>query len=91
MQSTQPLQRTTDSHEGPDPHEDLTIAEHLETMRKCDEHRPGEVCFHAESGEQHWVEEDQLARFIREFGALHPSNYLAEHGTRWEDDLFNNA
>ncbi|RYD37075.1 MAG: hypothetical protein EOP87_04260 [Verrucomicrobiaceae bacterium] len=75
---------------GPGPHEDLTIAEHLETMYSGDEHRPREKCFLDESHEQLWVDEDQLARFLKEYGALHPSDYRSQHGTDWQDDLFQN-
>lgn len=91
MQTTHSLQQKTEDKpksEGPAPHEDLTIAEHLETMRQCDEHRPGEKCFVTGNHETLWVDEDQLTRFIREFGAEHPSDYFSQHGTQWQDDLF---
>jgi hypothetical protein len=81
-----PSESTTDS--GPVAHEDLTIAEQLETMRVRDEHRPGEVCFLGEDGRKRWVAESEVARFIRRLGATHPSDYLAAHGTPWQNDLF---
>lgn len=77
--------------EGPRPHEDLTIAEHLETMCRHDEQRPGEQCFIVEHGESHWIDSSDLSRFIHEFGALHPSDYFSRHGTDWRHDLFNQA
>lgn len=73
---------------GPRPHEDLTIKEHLETMCREEKKRRGEQCFITEDGGQHHIDEDQLTRFLREYGALHPSDYQSKYGTAWQDDLF---
>ncbi len=73
---------------GPRPHEDLTIAEHLETMCREEKKRRGEQCFVLEDGEPHYLDEDQFTRFVREYGALHPSDYLSKYGTDWQEDLF---
>jgi hypothetical protein len=73
---------------GPAAHEDLTIAEHIQTMRVSDEHRPGEECFLNSHGEKHWVTADDARRFIRRVGAQHPSDYLATYGESWEKDFF---
>ncbi|GAA5125748.1 hypothetical protein JIN84_14610 [Luteolibacter yonseiensis] len=60
-------------------------------MRLTDEHRPGEDCFLDAHGAKHWVSSVEVQGFIRKFGAEHPSNYLASHGTRWEEDFFNDS
>lgn len=73
---------------GPAAHEDLTIAEHIQTMRVSDEHRPGEECFLNGHGEKSWVAAEEVRRFIRRVGAQHPSDYLATYGERWEKDFF---
>ena len=77
-----------DPHDGPHPHEDLTIAEQIETMRLSDEHRPGEQCFLTEHGERRWVSESDVEHFIRTYGALHPSNFLVTQGGDWREDFF---
>ncbi|RYD20296.1 MAG: hypothetical protein EOP88_15625 [Verrucomicrobiaceae bacterium] len=74
--------------QGPLPHEDLTIAEQLEAMWTEDKDHPGEESFRCEDGKTHSIDKDQLSRFLREFGALHPSDYQSQHGTDWRDDLF---
>lgn len=79
------------SPKGPSAHEDLTIAEEIETMRVAGEHRPGEECFLDSHGEKHWVSTAQVQRFVRRFGAEHSSNYLTAHGTSWEADFFNDS
>lgn len=85
--TTKPEAATTAS-QGPAAHEDLTIAEELETMRVQDESRPGEQCFLNENGEKRWVSESEVNRFLRRLGAMHPAVYLATHGFRWEQNLF---
>jgi len=81
----------TKSTKGPSAHEDLTIAEHIESMRVAGEHRPGEECFLDSHGNNHWIATAEVGNFIRKFGALHPSNFEAEHGRNWEEDFFNNS
>lgn len=76
---------------GPSAHEDLTIAEQIESMRVAGEHRPGEECFMDSHGENHWIAVVEIQSFIRKFGAEHPSNYLAEHGASWETDFFSKS
>lgn len=73
---------------GPRAHEDLTIAEHLETMWTDDKNHPGDECFRCEDGETHAIDKDQLTRFLHEYGALHPSDYQSRYGTDWKADLF---
>lgn len=72
----------------PAAHEDLTIAESLETMRVADEHRPGECLFVGSNGRQRWISTAELGDFVGRFGSTHPSNYLATHGIDWEDNFF---
>ena len=78
------------SGDGPAPHEDLTIAEQLETMHVVAEHRPDEVCFIDTKGENHWLAESDLKRFITEHGAEHSSTFVSVHGTDWQNQLFDN-
>ena len=73
---------------GPEAHEDLTIAEHLESMRIDGEHRPGEQCFRGPHGAHCWVEDAVLKSFLAESGAVHPSDFLTSHGTEWDTVLF---
>ena len=75
-------------HDGPGPHEDLTIGEHIETMLRRSEHRPGQQCFVNEHGEKRWVAESEVTHFIRKYGAEHPSNYALIHGSDWLEDFF---
>ncbi|MES2437987.1 MAG: hypothetical protein V4584_02915 [Verrucomicrobiota bacterium] len=77
------------SRSGPEPHEDLTIGEHIETMRVRDEHRPGQWCFLNEHGEKRWIAESEVQRFVRKNGAEHPSNYLSIKGYEWQRVFFN--
>lgn len=74
--------------EGPQAHEDLTIAEHLGSMRSESEHRPGEQCFLVPDGARHWVEDSVLERFLAENGSVHPSAFLNSHGSDWHMVLF---
>lgn len=74
--------------QGPSPHEDLTISEHLETMRVRDENRPGEQCFLNEQGEKRWVADSEVTRFLRRVGAEHPAEYLTSQGTTWQQRFF---
>jgi hypothetical protein len=84
-----PLGKMIDStSDGPAPHEDLTIAEQLETMRVTDESRPGELCFSDTKGRTRWLSENHVNRFINDHGAEFPSNYLLAHGTDWHDIFF---
>ncbi|MEO7100417.1 MAG: hypothetical protein ABI162_13730 [Luteolibacter sp.] len=79
---------TTMIHDGPAPHEDLTIAEHLETMRLQNENRPGEQCFRNENGEKRWIPDSELERFLHESGAIHPSDYFSMNGRDWREIFF---
>ena len=72
----------------PTAHEDLTIEETLKTMRVTGEHRPGEQCILDDSGRKHWVADATFRNFLRDHGAEHPSNFLAEHGVPWTQRLF---
>ena len=72
----------------PAAHEDLTIAELLETMRATDEHRPGEALFVGENGKQRWITLPEFGDFIGRFGSSHPSNYLANQGIDWKENFF---
>lgn len=72
----------------PPAHEDLTIAETLETMRTTVEHRPGEQCFVDEMGRFRWIQDADLKDFVGRFGAEHPSNYFAAHGVDWKESFF---
>lgn len=81
----------TKSTKGPSAHEDLTIAEHIENMRVSGEHRPGEECFLDSHGDNHWIATTEVRDFIRKFGAIHPSNFSAEHGRSWEEDFFHHS
>ncbi|MEO5912886.1 MAG: hypothetical protein ABIS50_01550 [Luteolibacter sp.] len=74
----------------PSAHEDLTIAEILETMRVNDEHRPGEQCFLGERDQRRWISDTELLEFVKDHGAEHPSNYLEAHGIDWKENFFNN-
>ena len=73
---------------GPQAHEDLTIAEHLESIRIRDEHRPGELCFSAPDGEHRWFPESEVKNFIASHGADHPSGFLTSQGTDWQHTFF---
>ena len=74
--------------DAPAPHEDLTIAEHLEMMRVNGEQRPGEQCFLNERGEKRWVADSEVKRFVRRVGALHPSDYEVANGSDWTLNFF---
>ncbi len=89
--NTTSTQRGTEvfvSSNGPDAHEDLTIAETLELMCDSSQSRPGERCYIRGNGQQYWISEDQVERFTSYFGALHPSDYEAVHGNSWELRFF---
>lgn len=75
---------------GPAAYEDLTIAEHIQSMRVSGEHRPGEECFLDSHGDKHWVAAGEVQHFIRDAGAQHPSDYQAAHGGDWEKTFFSN-
>lgn len=72
----------------PAAHEDLTIEETLKTMRVGGEHRPGAQCFQDDSGGQHWIDDGAVREFIQQHGSEHPSNFLANHGKRWDEAFF---
>lgn len=74
--------------QGPSAHEDLTIAEHLSNMLAGDEHRPNEQGCVDEHGKVAWLSENRIEQFVREFGALHPSDYQNRHGRPWQADFF---
>ena len=76
------------SGNGPEAHEDLTIAEQLDQMRDPHDRRPGEVCLVSSEGQKYWVSDSALEQFLRDHGAEHSSDYLASHGVTWEADLF---
>lgn len=78
----------SESSTGPGPHEDLTIADHLEMMGVEEKRHPGECCFENESGERRWISDQDLEQFIRHFGAVHPSDYFATHGHDWKVTFF---
>jgi hypothetical protein len=73
---------------GPAPHEDLTIAEQLQTMRLESADCPGESCFLNSRGKKCWIANGVVERFIRRLGALHASDYLAAHGAAWQSNFF---
>ena len=77
-----------DQSEGPSANEDLNIAEQLQTMRMPEKDRLGELCFVNEHRQCRWVGPRKATEFIRHHGAQHSSNYLALHGTEWEQDFF---
>ena len=79
---------TLTSGVGPAAHEDLTIAEQLETMRVADEHRPGELCYLNPEGENCWLEESDVKHFLAKHGAEHSSAFLSAHGADWQNQLF---
>lgn len=76
------------SNNGPEAHEDLTIAETLEIMRAPSGHRPGEQCFLTGQGRYRWVPDARVESFIASCGALHPSDYLVANGISWELRFF---
>lgn len=69
-------------------HEDLTIAQHLDTMSAPDQHRPGERCYFNENGERRWVAVSEIARFLRKHGAKHPSDFEAQFRADWKSNFF---
>ncbi|MEO5713774.1 MAG: hypothetical protein ABIT37_09835 [Luteolibacter sp.] len=73
---------------GPDAHEDLTIADYIHWLRARGETRPAQLCFRTGDGASRWLPRHDVARFVREHGAEHPSDYVLNHGTDWERDLF---
>ena len=73
---------------GPDAHEDLTIADYIHWLRARGEHRPAQLCFHTGDGVTRWLPRRDVAKFVREHGAEHPSDYLLNHRTDWELDFF---
>ena len=77
--------------QGPSAHEDLTIAEHIANMLAGDEHRPNEQGCVDEDGRLAWLPEEGVEEFVRNHGALHPSDYLARHGRPWQADFFGEA
>ncbi len=76
------------SFTGPAAHEDLTIAEILETMRVPAQDLTGELCFRDGNGMHHWVSHARASSFLAASGALHPSAYLASTGFPWELQFF---
>lgn len=75
-------------HGQPEATEDLTIAEHLETMRVREEHRPNEECYRLENGGLAWVAESNVRRFLQEHGGDHPGDYQSATGKSWQETLF---
>lgn len=73
---------------GPAAHEDLTIAQHLDTMSAPDQHRPGERCYFNGNGERRWVAVSEVARFLRKHGAKHPSDFEAQFHADWQSNFF---
>jgi len=83
--------QTSNSSRGPSAHEDLTIAEHLKQMLATNEHRPNERGYLDENGKMTWVSADRVDEFLREFGALHPSDYESRQGQPWQTGFFEPA
>jgi hypothetical protein len=76
------------SRTGPPAHEDLTIAETLETTRDAASFTPGSSCFILGNQQRHCVADEVLQQFVKQFGAFHPSDFLSVHGVEWESMLF---
>lgn len=74
--------------DGPPPHEDLTIAEQLQTMRVHGEDRPGKQCFVSANGAHRWIGDQVVQRFVTNHGADHSPDYLNSHGIDWQMDFF---
>lgn len=77
------------SKSGPAPHEDHTIADHVEAMRIQDDWRPGKACFTRDTGERVWLDETHVEEFLRQAGALHPNDYESQFGRDWTLDFLN--
>ncbi len=73
---------------GPEAHEDLTIAEHIQSMRLGSSDCPGESCFINQAGKKCWITDGVVERFIRKSGAMHPSDYQAKNGEEWQSSFF---
>lgn len=73
---------------GPPPHEDLTIAEQIESMRVEAADCPGESCFLDTRGKKCWITNGVVERFVRKQGAIHPSDYRAANGVDWQSLFF---
>lgn len=73
--------------QGPGPHEDLTIAEEVATMRCEEGDRPQQICLLIDDETREWIDQEKLDHFLNEHGALHSSDYESIHGNAWIDDL----
>lgn len=62
----------------PDPHEDFTIAQTVEAMKK--EGDP--------EGLLKRTSPEEVTTFLQKWGSEHPSNYEAKTGRDWKGDLF---
>ncbi len=82
---------TRNPGDGPAPHEDLTIAEQLETLRVSGEHRPGEQCFRDPAGVTCWISEHEVKSFLASHGATHSSDYAEAHREDWQHIFFSNS
>lgn len=73
---------------GPGAHEDLTIADYIHWLRQRNLHRPAQLCFRTGDGMKHWLPRRDVACFVREHGAEHPSDYMLSRGHEWDLDFF---
>lgn len=78
-------------HDGPAAHEDLTIGEHLDTLRVTEESRPEAQCYLNPKGENCWFSDAEVESFIARHGADHPAEYFAAHQVDWLITFFNHA
>lgn len=70
---------------GPAAHEDLTIEEEIRIMKRLSD---GRISYEAEDGSVRIADIQSVKDFLRTHGAIHPTNYLEEHGRDWKKDLF---
>jgi hypothetical protein len=89
MSFSQPRHTPTEvPNSGPEAHEDLTIAEQIETMRLESADCPGESCFMNSRGKKCWIANGVVERFVRKLGSIHPSDYRAVNGVEWQSLFF---
>lgn len=75
--------------DGPSAHEDLTIAEILETVRAdAGSAHPGQHGYRRDKGKVVWLDQKKADAFLKRHGAEHPGDYQDHHGHDWEDDFF---
>lgn len=81
----------TDAGSGPEPHEDFTIAELLKLRWLSDSENLEMTEYRDSKGRTHRISKANVARFLEQYGALHPGEYAAQEGCDWREDFYDMA